>query len=168
MEHLLASPAAEIQLLEGARHQLWKCVINTQLIVPQILKPTASNRSMCVDRKHFHFSIEEQSAQLSAAQLIPPASSLWTGAVCSLAAQMDLSSVIWENDYEKHQKCCQAGIRRNVNTWSRRSIKSQILGSWIPANKLEFCRKQYKNLVEYTIFFLHYRQLFLYIWIYSE
>lgn len=75
-EGLLASPAAEIQLLEGAGHQLWRCVINTKLIVPQILKQTSSNKSMCMDLRRFHFSIEEQSARLSAAQLTPPARAL--------------------------------------------------------------------------------------------
>ena len=71
MEGLLASPAKEIQLFEGAGHQLWKCVIDTELIVPQVFTfqisgQTTSNKSMHVDMKHFHFSIGEQSAQLSA------------------------------------------------------------------------------------------------------
>lgn len=53
-----------------------KVVINTALIVPQILKQIASNKSMCMDIRRSHFPIEEQSAWLSAAQLMPPASSL--------------------------------------------------------------------------------------------
>lgn len=81
MEHLLASRGEEIQLFEGAGHQLRQCVIDTQLIVPQvfafqILRQTTSNKSVYVDMQHFHFSTGEQSAHISAIQLMPPANFL--------------------------------------------------------------------------------------------